>query len=181
MSVSYISEEVLKFIIHSADTSMLIMPDRIYSAFSYSQRTIRNALNELQKNNLIHFSVEYDGSDIHYVKLLSAGKFYFENKSAQTAQPSSITINNSSGVTIGSNNSVSIETGIDFSEAYNAIEKIHSSDKEVLKELISTIQDCLENSKPLPKGKFAKAVEITADIVPIINTIGNILFKFFTQ
>ena len=114
-----------------------------------------NALHQLSENELIRLSKNYDGP-INYIKLLSAGEFYFETKSAEV--PQTINISNSSGIAIGNNNNVSITESVSFDDAYQLIEQLNVSNKEVLTELVKTLQDCIETSKPLPKGSTEKVV-----------------------
>lgn len=176
-----VCEKILQFIIDNVDCYSNIDPETIYNEFSgiYNQRVIINALNELAANECINLKIDYIGL-ICNVRLLSGGEFYFLNKE-QNKQPPNFNIINSTGINIGNNNSVSVKNGIDFAEAYNLIEKMDASNKEVLIEITSTLQDCLENSKPLPKGKFEKFSEFLLKLTPFTQLIGQLITAYLAN
>lgn len=174
-------EKILKFIIDNVDNHSNIEPERIYSAFSdiYNQRVIDSSLRELHDNKYIDLKIDYTGL-IFNVKLINGGEFYFLNKK-ENKQPPYIEITNSTGVNVGNNNSVSIQNGLDFSEAYKLIENMNATNKEVLTEIISTLQDCFENSKPLPKGKFETFSDFLQKLMPFTQLIGQLVTIYLTQ
>lgn len=173
-------EKILKFIIDNVDDYSNINPEIIYNEFSeiYNIRVIINALNELAANEYIDIKIDYMGL-IFNVRLLNSGEFYFLNKEQNTQSPN-FNIINSTGINIGNNNSVSIKNGLDFTEAYNLIENMDTSNKEVLIEITSTLQECLENSKPLPKGKFEKFSELLQKLTPFTQLIGQLITAYLT-
>ena len=178
-----ICEDILLYIINSVDERLDIEPKNIQENFSqkYQPRIIKSALRELEDNSCVTLRTDYTG-EIFNVHLTNTGEFYFINRSENThLQQPTYNIVNSPGAVIGNNNSVSVNNGVDFSEAYALIEKMDESNKAVFSELVSIMQDCLENSKPIPKSKLAKAIEITSDIIPIAGAIGNAIIKYFIQ
>jgi len=178
-----ICEDILLYIINNVDEHLYINPEDIQESFSqkYQPRIVENALKELEEHSCIMLSIDYTG-EIFNVRLTNTGEFYFINyrENAQAQQPTYNIVNSPCAV-IGNNNSVSVNNGVDFSEAYTLVEKMDESNKAVFFELVSIMQDCLEKSKPIPKSKLAKAIEITSDIIPIASAIGNAIIKYFIQ
>ena len=178
-----ICENILKYITDNVDANLIIHPQVIYDNFKqqYPHRLILSALKELAEKSYIILTNDYTG-EIFRIQLTSAGEFYFINlKEASQSQQPMYNIVNSPGVTIGNNNSVSFNNGVDFSEALAIVETMDSTNKKTFSELISIIQDCLENSKPLPKSKLEKTIKMTSDIFPIASAIGSVLIKFLSQ
>lgn len=175
MELNSFVEEVLKSIQSQADDHSIILYDTLKNYYPPEKhRMLNNALEQLSENELVRLSKNYDGT-INYIKLLSNGEFYFETKSVEV--PQTINISNSSGIAIGNNNNVSITEGVSFDDAYELIEQLNVSNKELLNELVRTLQDCIETSKPLPKGKFKTFLETTKEVLPLCTLIGKIIFK----
>lgn len=177
--ISKQSETVLKFINSSSDNGKIHLED-VFDKFDNSlpRQQIIFSLQELADDKLVSLHVD-DAWQTGFVVLQGAGNFYFENKPASptVTKNQTININNSSNFNVGDNNVVN-STGADFSEVFEMIEQLDNANKEVIKETVLTLQDCIENSKPLPKSKLAKAIEITKDLLPICTALGKIFFLF---
>lgn len=182
MSLNPICEQILQYIIDNSDEQMIIMPNKIYQSFPCPQKTIVSALNEIAQEGCIRLSVAYDG-EILYIKLTNNGMFYFANKSQNSSVlhcPQTITINNSTGVNIGNNNTVNIANGMTFEDVHRLIDKLNTENNTLLHEIIDTLQDCFENSKPLPKGKFEKFSEFLQKCTPFTQLLGQVIAAYLS-
>ena len=92
-------------------------------------------------------------------------------------------INNSTGFNVGNNNSnsININDNISFDDVYKLVDSLNSSNKEELREIVDCLKDCLENSKPLPKGKFQQTMETMVSVVSFLNAIGKILVQHLVK
>lgn len=138
--------------------------------FRYSHNSIFEHFNNINRNKII--AVLHELSDNEYIRyivaddyemgmifLLSCGMLYFDNKEVETHSTTNVinygSFNNS---VIGNNNSVdfNITQNTDFKDVFMLIENLQNDNKAIMLELVKTLQDCIENSKPLPKGNSAR-------------------------
>lgn len=122
-----------------------------------------------------------DDNSVGVVLLLHKGKVYFETKNAELKrQQPSVIINNSRDFNVGNNNTINVTNGITAGEATRLIEQSSLNDKEALQEVISLLNDALENNKPIQPSKFKKALSCITSIAPLLNLIGGIVFSKMT-
>lgn len=81
---------------------------------------------------------------------------------------------------MGNNNTINVTNGITAGEATRLIEQSSLNDKEALQEVISLLNDALENNKPIQPSKFKKALSCITSIAPLLNLIGGIVFSKMT-
>ncbi len=181
MNKSYTTPEiVLKYIVDNFEAEECIKMNVIIDHFSdqYKRSLVVSAFKELNKDNLIKLSIS-DDNEIGKLCLTSEGAFYFENQEDDSNfQCPTVNIYDSSGINVGNNNTVNINNGCDFEDLHNIINSLQVSNQETYHELINTLQDCIKNNKPIPKGKFSKAIEITQEIIPLFTAIGSLIFRY---
>ena len=114
-------------------------------------------------------------SGIAYVESLS--------KQQQPQQPiTNINIHNSQGINVGDNNTSNININtVDFNEIYKMIDDLNEEHQDEMREIVDILKDCIENSKPLPKGRFQTMLEVTSQMSTIFCNIGQLIFEHLTQ
>ena len=176
------SERILRFITDANDDVVDI--NDIFSAFDnqLSDKDVIFALEKLNLEGLItsHVSDNYEAG---CVALTASGRYYFEEKENCSAQTShkNITINNSSGFNVGDNNSVSVRNGVSFDDVRQLIAELNDEHQSELQCMVDTLQDCIENSKPLPVGKFNRFLIGAEKCTAILLAIGQIILQTFQK
>lgn len=173
-------EKVLKAVIDNVNNNDAIMiHDLDNKIIDLNRKDVLQAARLLETYGYIRLT-EFDNYDDGLIILYSEGYFYFQNKETfSDAVPSNqVNIYDSSGINVGNNNTVNINNGCDFEDLHNIINGLQVSNKETYHELINTLQDCIKNNKPIPKGKFSKAIEITQEIIPLFTAIGSLIFRY---
>ena len=140
-------------------------------------------LTNLQNAGMLNLHTN-DAMTIGKITLTSTGKLYFANKEEFLAQntpaPSQVfNITNSSNFTAANNGSLNISNscGVDFSEARRFIEENIKENKEAYEQLLSILQDSLQNNKPLPRGKLQKFANVFSKVASHLQPFALIAFK----
>lgn len=171
------SEAVLKYITDAVplDGNEKIYANELITHFTYSKNKIYAILLELKKYEYI---ILEDADDISFAVVLptSAGVLYFDNKEIEQtqSQTTNINIHNSQGINVGDNNTSNININtVDFNEVYKTIDTLNEKYRAEMREMVDVIKDSIENSKPLPKGKFRTFIEDATALTPIATAIGK--------
>ena len=179
------SENILKFLCDNVQTGNNDNVDIVFNEFisQYSRDDIIAELEQLGELGYINVSFD-DAYESGYIVMNSKGKSYFRDKQCRSESYSpSVIINNSTGFNVGNNNSnsININDNISFDDVYKLVDSLNSSNKEELREIVDCLKDCLENSKPLPKGKFQQTMETMGNVVSFLNAIGKILVQHLVK
>lgn len=169
------SEKILKFLINSGNEIVDI--NNIFNTFSgiISKSDTIFAIEKLKLEGLISVS-NSDNYEVAYIALTPSGRYYFEEKESCSPQTNQqITINNSTGINVGDNNSIAISNGISFDEVRQLITQNNLDNKEILLDVVDVLQDCIENYKPIPKGKFANFFGVLNNSLPFVTSIGKLI------
>lgn len=182
-SLNPMSETVLKYITDSVPLDEKISLKEIASHFNYSKNEICATLLELHDCDYIrmHYCDDFSVCDVFSTH---TGVLYFANKKAEQvqSQTTNINIHNSQGINVGNNNTSNININtVDFNEIYKIIDDLNEEHRDEMREIVDTLKDCIENSKPLPKGKFQTMLEVTSQMSTIFCNIGQLIFEHLTQ
>lgn len=180
-----VSENLLQFLCDNTSIGERNNADIVFEAFKnrYSRNDIIAELECLSNQGYIKAMFD-DSYEIGYIILHSNGISYFRDKQCRSESYSpSVIINNSTGFNVGNNNSnsININDNISFDDVYKLVDSLNSSNKEELREIVDCLKDCLENSKPLPKGKFQQTMETVGNVVSFLNAIGKILVQHLVK
>ena len=172
-----ISKDVLQFIIDNERPDSYIGSEEIREHFSsLSQYDVYQILDILKSHECIDWYPSDGGDGV--VVLRYTGKTYFEMEEVLSMkQTPNITINNSSGFNIVDHNNIQITNGLTADDAIKLIEQSSLSDKEALKEVISLLNDSLENNKPIEPSKFTKALSAVTSVATLVQAIGGVVLS----
>lgn len=169
------SEEVLKYITDTVSFDEKIYTSELIEHFTYSENKLYAILSELKKYEYI-ILVDADDISFSVIKPTCEGILYFDNKEAaqQQSKITNINIHNSQGINVGDNNTSNVNVNtVDFNEVYKTIDTLNEKYRAEMRELADTIKDCIENSKPLPKGKFRTFIEDAKAVTSLATAIGK--------
>lgn len=174
------SEKILKYIIEldKIQPNMSFTTEVVCAVFStINESVILDIVRNLNDNGFITAYLSDNGHGD--IQITHKGRVYFETKvlEAEKQQLQKVTINNSSNITVGNNNTINVTSGITADEASRLIEQNSLTDKEALKEVIALLNDALENNKPIEPSKFKNIFSkiAVASIPTLINLVGGVV------
>lgn len=178
-------EQILKFINTSTVDTRTVKLNDIFEAFNaeMDRNSIIAALEELRRNEYVTLHTS-DNYEIGFVAPTPKGRFYFDTKDlSNNQQPriQNININNSKDFNVGDNNVLNSNNGISFDDVRALIAETQCEYQDELRYIVDTFQDCVENSKPLPPGKFEKLRIGMEKGLPIFISLGQLLLQAFQK
>lgn len=177
-------EQILKFINASTVNTRTVKLNDIFETFNaeMDRSSIIAALEELERNEYVTLHTS-DNCGFGFVSPTPKGRFYFDTKESNNQHPriQNININNSKDFNVGDNNTLNSNNGISFEEAQAFIRDSISENQDIAYEILDVLKDCIENSKPLPKGKFEKFSNFIAGCAPLVQLVGQVVTACFTN
>ena len=173
-------EQILKFINTSTVDTRTVKLNDVFETFNaeMDRSSIIAALEELERNEYVTLHTS-DNCGFGFVSPTPKGRFYFDTKESNNHQPriQNININNSKDF----NNTLNSNNGISFDDVRALIAQTQCEYQDELRYIVDTFQDCVENSKPLPPGKFEKLRIGMEKGLPIFISLGQLLLQAFQK
>lgn len=170
---------LLRKISNQCDTQNGICTFELHSMNNNEKIRLQNDLEYLYQKGFIEYKARSLGATS--VSITANGIDFFDESENKTISHNIFNIQNINAPSVIGNQSISTLTiNPSLEELKSAISTVQEKDKELLNELISSLESIISSNQPIEKGKFAKFTDLFTKYSNVAFGFANLLVQIFT-